>query len=107
MIYEHRVYEVIPGKMPAMHQRFTNVALRLFKKHDIQAVGFWTAIIGTSNQLIYLLAFRDMAHREKAWRAFQEDPEWIQARAESEKEGPLVARITNTLLAPTPYSPLQ
>jgi hypothetical protein len=54
-----------------------------------------------------MLAFDDLAHREKAWNAFGSDPDWIKARAETEKDGPIVARVHNMLLRPTSYSPLK
>jgi hypothetical protein len=32
------------------------------------------------------------------------DPEWLEKRAETEKNGPLVQRVENMLLSPTAYS---
>lgn len=107
MIYEWRVYKVVPGKMAALNDRFAKTTLRLFEKHGIKVIGFWTAIVGASNTLYYMLAFDNMAHKEGAWNAFVSDPEWIRARQETEREGPLVERVLNLLLVPTPYSPLQ
>jgi hypothetical protein len=107
MIYEWRVYEIPPGKMANINSRFANITLNLFKRHGIRVVGFWEAVVGTSNNLYYMLAFDDLAHREKAWDAFGSDPDWIQARAETEKDGPIVARVHNMLLRPTSYSPLK
>ena len=108
MIYELRTYRCVPGRMPDLHKRFENVALRMFDKHGISPVGFWTTLVGESNQeLHYLLEWRDLAHREKVWNAFMADQEWLEARAETEKNGPLVANITNTFLVPTQYSRLK
>lgn len=107
MIYEHRVYEIMPGKMPAIHERFANVTMRLFEKHGMKVVGFWQTAVGDNSQLVYILAFDDLNHMERAWREFTQDEEWQRAKRESEKEGPLVARVRNTVLRPTPYSPLQ
>jgi hypothetical protein len=33
-----------------------------------------------------------------------QDPEWLKARAETEKDGPIVAKVTNYILEPTHYS---
>ena len=107
MLYEHRVYEAMPGKLPALNNRFRTVTLGFFEKHGIKVIGFWEELVGTSNRLNYIIAFDDMAHREQAWNAFQSDPEWAAARAGTEKEGPLVARIHNTFWRPTDYSPLK
>ena len=48
-----------------------------------------------------------MAQREKAWADVAADPEFGRVVTESEKEGKLIARIHNTLLKPTDFSPLQ
>ncbi len=107
MLYELRIYDVPPGKLQALHDRFANLTLGLFKKHGINVVMFWTDDVGISNRLSYIIAFRDMGHREQAWNAFQRDPDWVRGRTESERDGPIVARVTNTFLRPTSYSPMQ
>ena len=107
MIYEMRVYEALPGKLPALNDRFANITLGYFEKYGLKVVGFWTEDVGTTNRLSYMLAFEDMAQRDQAWAAFRADTERAAAFAETEKDGPLVARITNTILRPTSYSPMQ
>ncbi len=107
MIYELRIYEVVPGRMPAMHARFQNHTLGFFQKHGIKVIGFWETVVGTSNVLNYLVAFDDLAHRERAWSAFMADREWQRVRDESQRDGPIVARIRNEIWQPTPYSPLK
>ena len=108
MMHELRIYHCVPGKLPELHRRFEHATLKLFAKHGIRAVGFWTVLVGGSNQdLYYLLEWKDMAEREQRWNAFQSDPAWISARAETEKAGPIVARIENQILVPTSYSKLR
>ena len=107
MIYELRVYDAVPGKLPALSERFAGITLAYFKKYEMKVVGFWTDEIGMTNRLTYILAFDDMAQRDRAWAGFRSDPGRIRAFAETEKDGPLVARIANTIMRPTAYSPLQ
>lgn len=107
MIYELRIYEVAPGKMPALNARFANQTMKFFEKHGIKVVGFWTEEVGTSNNLIYMTGFDSWADRERRWGAFQQDPEWIKVRDAGQQEGPMVLRIHNSLLRPTAYSPLK
>lgn len=107
MIHELRIYDTVPGKLPALHDRFANTTLGLFEKHGIRAIAFWVDEVGISNRLTYILEWTDLAERDRVWGAFMSDPEWLSKRAESEKDGPLVARITATLMRPTPYSPMQ
>jgi hypothetical protein len=105
MLYEARIYTAVPGKLPAVNDRFAKHTMGIFKNHGIGMLGFWTAEIGTSNQLTYILAFDSMADREKKWTAFQADPAWHQVRAETEAAGPIVDHVVNAFMRLTPYSP--
>jgi hypothetical protein len=108
MIYEYRVYEAMPGKLPELHARFRNHTTKLFEKHGIKNIGYWTVNVGDySDRLIYIIAFESAEQREKAWAAFRNDPEWQRVVNESQRNGLLVARVFNTLLTPTDYSPLR
>jgi len=105
MIYELRVYHCVPGRLPALLKRFDTITLKLWEKHAIRQAGFWTVAIGDSNQdLYYLLAWESLAEREKKFAGFAADPEWLAKRAETEKDGPIVASISNTILQPTSFS---
>jgi hypothetical protein len=107
VLYELRVYGAVPGRLPALHARFADYTLRLFSRHGITPVGFWTTYIGPSSaQLTYLLRWESLADREQRWEAFMSDPEWIEVRAGSERNGPLVTRVENSILEPTVYSPM-
>ena len=105
MICELRVYRCVPGRLPALMNRFQNTTLKLWEKHGIKQAGFFTTLIGESNQeLTYMLAWESLADREKKWNAFQSDPDWISARAKSEEDGPIVGNIVSQLLTPTAFS---
>ena len=108
MIYELRVYHCLPGRLPALLKRFETITLGIWERHGIRQAGFWTTLVGTSNQtLTYLLAWESLAERETKWTAFQSDPEWLSIRAESEKDGPINATISNAFLSPTAFSALK
>jgi hypothetical protein len=108
MLHELRIYRCVPNRLPALHQRFENTTLVIWKKHGIRPVGFWTVLIGeNTHELYYLLEWDSLADRETRWNAFAADPEWQKARAASEADGPIVATIINTILAPTAYSALK
>jgi len=105
-LFEYRCYEVVPGKLPALHKRFETITLGYFKKYGIEVVGFWDTLVGTSNELHYILRFDDLSHREKAWSAFAADEGRLREFAETERDGPLVARVRNQFWRPASYSPL-
>lgn len=105
MMYEMRSYRAMPGRMPDLLKRFDTITLKLFEKHGIKQAGFWTTEVGESNHnLMYLVAYESMADREKKWAAFSTDPEWIEKRGETEKNGPLVMTFSNQFLKPTSFS---
>jgi hypothetical protein len=109
MIYELRTYWAAPNKQDALHTRFRNLTLPLFARHQMQVVGFWTPVPVTvdSGDLVYILAFPDEDALRHAWDAFRADPEWQAGKAASEMDGPLLDKLTSTVLQPTAYSPLQ
>jgi hypothetical protein len=105
MIYEIRVYRCVPGRLPALLKRFETITLKLWEKHGIRQAGFWTTLVGESNnELTYMLAWESLAERERIWNGFANDPEWHAKRAETEKDGPIVLTLSNQLLAPTGFS---
>ena len=105
MLYELRIYDCVPGKLPDLLKRFDTITLKIWEKHGIRQAGFWTTLIGEHNQrLYYLLAWDSLADRERKWNAFQVDQEWIAARAKTEAAGPIVAQVSNEILAPTGFS---
>lgn len=108
-VYELRVYHCNPGKLPALQSRFRDHTLKLFEKHGITNVGYWTpadADKGRDDTLIYLLAHRDRDTAKASWTAFGNDPEWKAIKAESEKDGtPLVKKVDVLYLDTADYSP--
>ncbi|WPB55517.1 NIPSNAP family protein [Xylophilus sp. GOD-11R] len=108
MIHELRIYHCVPGRLPALHERFRNHTLGFWQKHGIRQLGFWTTLIGpTNHSLTYLLQWESLAEREQKWNAFQADQEWIKVRAASEATQSIVKSIENQILVPTDYSALK
>ena len=108
MIYEYRVYEAVEGRLGEVQARVRNHTGALREKHGAKNIGYWTSEVGDySDRLIYILAFESLDQRQEAWEGFRSDPEWHRVRDESEANGPIVARVMNTILKPTDYSPLQ
>jgi hypothetical protein len=105
MIYELRNYHCLPNRMPALLKRFNDHTLRIWQRHGIRQAGFWTTLIGASNhELTYMVAWESLAEREDKWTKFMADPEWVAARADSEKDGPILANIVSQFLLPTAFS---
>lgn len=107
--FEMRTYHCADGKLEALHNRFREHTNRLFKKHGIEMIGYWTPADepASKNTLVFLLAYPSREARDKSWDAFGNDPEWKKAKAESERDGPLVTKVDQLFMNPTDYSPLK
>jgi hypothetical protein len=105
MIYELRIYRVMNGRMADLLTRFEHHTVPIMARHGFLQVGFWTTIVGRSEQhLTYLLAWESLAQRQEKWDAFLSDPEWLAIRKSTEENGPLIFDIENSLLRPTNFS---
>jgi hypothetical protein len=111
-VFELRTYRAAPGKLDALLARFRDHTMTLFAKHGMTQVGYWVPINekdGAGGMLIYLLAHKSKEACENSFKAFRADPEWIKAKAESERDGPLTAKdgVQSLLMTPTDYSPMR
>ncbi len=104
--FEMRVYYAAEGKLNDLHARFRDHTVKLFEKHGMTNIGYWTPVDNTNSTLVYILAYPSREAREASWKAFQADPDWKTAKANSEKNGTLVAKVEQTFLEATDYSPL-
>jgi hypothetical protein len=109
-VFELRTYTASPGKLDALNARFRDHTIALFKKHGMEVVGFWEPLdkeAGAGEKLVYILAHQSRAAAEASWKSFRADPEWVKAKADSEKGGVLTTKIESVFLAGTDYSPLK
>lgn len=108
MLYEVREYTALPGRLPALIDRFNNATLRLFRKHGMQVVFLGRTDSGddSKNEVVYALRFDSYADMENRWTAFLNDPEWKDAAARSEQDGPLVGRIRRRFVSSAGFTDL-
>lgn len=106
MVYELRTYTCNPGKLPELHARFKNHTMKIFEKHGIKNIAYWTPV-DKEDTLVYLIAHKSEAAAKASWKAFSNDPEWKKAYAESTANGKLVKKVDRRFLKPTEYSPLK
>jgi hypothetical protein len=105
-VYELRVYTAAPGKLDALNARFKNHTMKLFEKHGMTNVAYFTPIDNKNNKLIYFLSYPSKDAGQKAWKGFLADEDWKKAFAESEKDGKLVEKVERRFLTATEYSPV-
>ena len=103
--FEMRVYYAAPGKLDQLHTRFRDHTTKLFTKHGMTNLGYWTPAENPDSKLVYVLAYPNRAARDASWKAFMADPDWQAAYKASEVSGKLVAKAESTFMAATDYSP--
>ena len=108
-VFEIRTYTTHPGKLEALNARFRNHTLKLFEKHGMTNVGYWTPrdSARAQNTIVYLLAYPSREAARASWQAFGRDPEWRQAAAASEANGKIVEKVESVFLDPTDFSPMK
>jgi NIPSNAP protein len=108
-IFEIRTYTTEDGRLDALNARFRDHTTRLFKKHGMTNVGYWTPEDAplSRNTLIYILAHPSKEAATKNWEEFRNDPEWKKVRDESEASGKIVSKVVSVFMDATDYSPLK
>jgi hypothetical protein len=99
--FELRTYTANEGKLDALLTRFRDHTLAIFASHQMESVGYWIQS-EIPNTLLYVL--RHTGDPKDNWAAMQADPIWITAKAASEVDGPLVARVDSIFMTPTDFS---
>lgn len=91
-----------------VHERFNGPEIRVFHRSGIFPVFYTSGMIGGNlPNLTYLIPFESLGAREKAWDAFNADPEWIKARKDSiDAHGQIVAVTDVSIYKATAYSPI-
>lgn len=110
-VYEMRTYTAPPGKLEALKARFRDHTVRIFEKHGMKSVGYWVPQDGPEheNTLIYILEHESRDAAKKSWADFGQDPEWVKAKAESEKDGRLTIQggVKSVFMDPTDFSAIK
>jgi hypothetical protein len=106
-VFELRIYE---GATDQDHKRKVEMMQsgesEIFTKAGVEQVFYSDTLVGTRlPNLTYMLAFDNLADRDKKWAAFRGSDEWktysTQPRYAFEA---IVSNITNVILMPTAYS---
>ena len=110
--FELRMYTADPardgvgnfeGGIDQLHQRFREKEVEIFENHGAEIIAVWQNL-DDPNTLIWMLAYRDRAHREEVWAAFAADPEWTALR---QKYNVPIGRPNVFMMSATDYSPLK
>ncbi len=108
-VFELRTYNCLPGRLPNLITRFRDHTLKLFEKHHMENIAYFTSIEkdGAQPKLVYLLAHKSEEEAAKSWAAFRSDPDWIAARDASEKDGKIVEKVESVFMKPLDFSKIK
>jgi NIPSNAP protein len=108
-VFEVRTYTTPEGKLDALKSRFRDNTIRIFNRHNMTSIGYWTPQDAplSQNTLIYILAHPSREEAKKNWDAFRADPEWVKVKAASEANGPLTTKVESVFVNPTDFSPIK
>jgi len=105
-LFDLRIYHAVPGKTPALVERFED-ATSLFAKHHLDVVGYWVADDPAwKDTFVYLVAHRDRDEAKKNWDAFHADPAFQKYR-DAEKAEKLIEKDDHIYMWPTKYSEMR
>jgi hypothetical protein len=113
-VFELRTYIASPGNLDHLHARFRDHTVKLFEKHGITNIVYWTPLEGqpgAEDKLVYFVAHRSVESAKESFDAFRADPDWVAARAASEEKagGSLTAPggVQSLFVRATDYSPMR
>jgi hypothetical protein len=109
-LFELRVYEANNVKASKTKVRMFNEGeTKIFQRLGMDPVFFGEALAGGNlPNLTYMLAFDDLADRDKKWNAFRVDPEWEKMRAIPEyADALIVSNISTAILRGLPFSDIR
>ncbi|MCC9609077.1 NIPSNAP family protein [Blastopirellula sp. JC732] len=106
-VYELRIYTTNEGKLDDLNARFRDHTVKLFEKHGMKNMGYWTPTDPAlkDNTLIYILQHKSRDAAKKSWAAFSADPDWQKAKAASEENGKIVSKAESVYMNETDFSP--
>ena len=90
------------GGINDLHQRFREEEVAIFEKHGAEVVAVWQRL-DDPNTLVWMLAYRDRAHRQQVWAGFAADPAWAALR----EKYPVGVSIEAYMMSSTDYSNLK
>ncbi len=109
-VFEIRTYYTFPGRLDALHKRFREHTMKMFEKHGMTNVAYWTPQDSPAkdNTLIYVISHASREAAKKNWAGFSADPEWKAIAAASEADGgKIVQKVESVYMDATDFSPMK
>ena len=106
-VYELRIYSANEDRLQHLEKRFREHTDRIFKKHGLEAIGYWRPTEGPAKKrrrLIYILKHPSRYAAYENWTRFNNDREWDAVLEQPEFQGLLAEKPTSIFMKETEYS---
>ena len=106
-VYELRIYSATEGRFGNLIERFREHTDRLFKKHGLQVVGYWTPTEGPSKKrrrFIYVLKHNSRYDAYLNWVSFSNDKEWERVLDQPKFQGLLALKPESLFMQASEFS---
>jgi len=109
-IFELRTYESdSAATLKRKVGMFNGGEMEIFQRLGMNPVFFGEALVGPKlPHLTYMLAYEDLAARDRLWKEFGSDPAWLKLRATPGlADSDIVSNISNIILRPAAVSDIR
>ncbi|MDE3197837.1 MAG: NIPSNAP family protein [Acidobacteriota bacterium] len=109
-IFELRTYESdSAATLRRKVEMFESGEAAIFRRLGMNPVFFGEALIGPRlPHLTYMLCYDDLAARDRLWKQFGSDPEWLKLRSKPGlSDAEIVSNISNVILRPASTSDIR
>lgn len=103
MIYDMRIYDLVPGGIPEYQAAVEEVGLPVREKYGVKLAGWYFTEIGTLNRVVHIWAFRDWAHFDEAKVKFRQDPDWVERYVPRVRH--LIVHQSDQIMHAAPFAP--
>jgi hypothetical protein len=104
MVYEMRVYQVKPGKLPAYLKLFEEVGMPVRRRYG-ELIGFWFTDIGELNQVVHVWAYESLDRRTALRAQLMQDAQWVEGFLPLAM--PMLDSMKSTVMHAANFSPLR
>ena len=104
MIYEERMYTILPGRMAEYMKNYEELGLPVQREVLGTLVGFFHTEIGALNKVVHIWGYDNLDDRLKKRESLANHPDWPRYLESNVK---LIVEQENRVLIPASFSPLK
>ena len=104
MIYEERIYTILPGRMAEYMKNYEELGLPVQREVLGTLVGFFYTEIGALNKVVHIWGYDNLDDRLEKREALANHPDWPRYLESNVK---LIVEQENRVLIPASFSPLK